>query len=44
MVHKKIRGSIRSRETMQWMGNLFTCVTTWKAINKDYLAEIVKRV
>ena len=44
MVHRKIRGSIRSRETMQWMGNLFTCVTTWKAMNKDYLAEIVKRV
>ena len=44
VVHRKIRGSIRSRETMQWMGNLFTCVTTWKAMNKDYLAEIVKRV
>ena len=41
VVHRKIRGSIRSRETMQWMGNLFTCVTTWKAMNTDCLAEIV---
>ena len=44
VVHRKIRGSIRSRETMQWMGNLFTCVTAWKAMNRDYLAEIVKRM
>ena len=44
VVHRKIRGSIRSRETMQWMGNLFTCVTTWKAMNTDCLAEIVKRM
>ena len=44
VVHRKIRGSIRSLETMQWLGNLFTCVTTWKAMKKDYLVEIAKHV
>ena len=30
VVHRKIRGAIRSEDTMTWLGNLFTCMTTWE--------------
>ena len=44
VVHRKIRGAIRAAETMEWMGYLFTCVTTWEAQGKDYREELVKYV
>ena len=44
VVHRKIRGAIRAVETMEWMGNLFTCVMTWKSQGKDYREELVKYV
>ena len=44
VVRRRIRGSTGSRETMRWMGGLFTCATAWKAMNGDRLAEILKRV
>ena len=44
VVHRKIRGAIRAAETMEWMGYLFTCVTTWEAQGKDYRKELVKYV
>ena len=28
VVHRKVHGSIRSEETMKWLGNLFTCAMT----------------
>ena len=43
VVHRKIRGSIRSDETMKWLANLFTCVLTWK--NHDIrLSKVVQYV
>ena len=44
VVHRKIRGAIRAVETMEWMGYLFTCVTTWKSQGKDHLEELAKYV
>ena len=29
IVHRKIRGCIRSKDTFVWLANLFTCITTW---------------
>ena len=42
VVHRKIRGYIRSEETMEWLGALFTCVSTWKCQNLDYVKELAK--
>ena len=42
IVHRKIRGGIRAKETMTWMANFFSCVMTWKNKKLDYLAEIAK--
>ncbi len=41
VVHRKIRGCIRSNKTMEWLGNLFSCVTTWKNRNLDRMAELM---
>ena len=30
VVQRKIRGCIRAESSMEWMGNLFTCMMTWK--------------
>ena len=42
VVHRKIRGGIRTKETMTWLANFFSCVMTWKNNKLDYLAEIAK--
>ena len=42
VMHRKIRGGIRAKETMTWMANFFSCVMTWKNKKLDYLAEIAK--
>ncbi len=42
VVHRKMRGGIRAEGTMEWMGNLFTCVSTWKNRGLDYLQEIAR--
>ena len=44
VVHRKVRGSIRSEETMKWWGNLFTCIMTWRARNVDIHEELAKYV
>ena len=44
VVHRKVRGGIRAKETMTWMANLFSCVMTWKNTERDYLAEMAKYV
>ena len=44
VVHRKVRGGIRSEDTMAWMGNLFPCVPTWKNRGRDYLREIARYV
>ncbi len=41
VVHRKIRGCIRSNKTMEWLGNLFSCVTTWKNRHLDRMAELM---
>ena len=40
VIHRKIRGSIRSEDTMEWLGYLFTCITTWKMRGLDPLKEM----
>ena len=42
VVHRKIRGCIRSEKTMEWLGALFTCVSTWKCQGLDYVKELAK--
>ena len=42
VVHRKIRGGIRAKETMTWLANFFSCVMTWKIKKLDYLDEIAK--
>ena len=42
VVHHKIRGCIRSEKTMEWLGALFTCVSTWKCQGLDYVKELAK--
>ncbi len=42
VVHRKIRGAIRAAETMERMGCLFTCVTTWEAQGKGCREELAK--
>ena len=44
VVHRKVRGSIRSEETMKWWGNLFTCIMTWRARNVNIHEELAKYV
>ena len=44
VVHRKVRGSIRSEETMKWWGNLFTCSMTWRARNVDIYEELARYV
>ena len=40
IVHRKIRGSIRSEDAMEWLGYLFTCITTWKMHGLDPLKKM----
>ena len=44
VVHRKIRGCIRSVHTMQWMGYLFTCIATWKNQGLDYKQQLQKYI
>ena len=44
VVHRKIRGSIRSEDTMEWLGYLFTCVATWKMHGLDPIKEIASYI
>ena len=42
VVHRKVRGSARAENTMTWLGNLFSCISTWRAKKLDVSAELVK--
>ncbi len=42
VVHRKIRGGIRSEKSMETLGNLFSCVMTWRNAGLNYLEEMVK--
>lgn len=42
VVHRKIRGTLRSEGSMEVMGNIFTCAATWKNRGLDYIAEMQK--
>ena len=42
VVHRKIRDTIKSRNTPNIMGNIFTCIMTWKVQGLDHLAEMAK--
>ena len=44
VVHRKIRGAIRSAASMKWWGNLFTCVMTWRMRKMDVYEELAKCV
>lgn len=44
VVHRKVRGSIRAEDTMTWMGNLFTCISTWTQKKMDILEEMAKYI
>ena len=43
-VLRKIRGAIRSAASMEWWGNLFTCVMTWRMRKMDVYEELAKCV
>ena len=40
----KMRDSIRSVKTMNWLANLYTCVTTWKVRGIDYAAQMERYI
>ena len=42
VIHRKIRGQMKSDDTPTVMGNIFTCFTTWKNRGLDHLAEMAK--
>ena len=42
IVHRKIRGQMKSDDTPAVMGSIFTCFTTWKNRGLDHLAEMAK--
>ena len=44
VVHRKVRGSIRAETTMTWMGNLFSCISTWMQRKMDISSELVKYI
>ena len=44
VVHRKIRGAIRSEDTMTWLGNLFTCMTTWEQRGLNHSAMVAAYV
>lgn len=44
VIHRKIRGCIRSVQTRLRMGYLFTCVATWKNQGPDYKQELEKYI
>ncbi len=44
VVHRKIRGGIRSAKTILWMGYLFTCITTWKNQGLDCRKQLLQYV
>ena len=44
VIHRKIRGGIRSEDTMKWMGNLFTCTATWRQQGLDVMANVARYV
>lgn len=42
VIHRKIRGTPRSEESMENFGNIFTRIATWKNRGLDYLAEMAR--
>ena len=42
VMHRKICGGLKSENTPNIMGNIFTCFMTWKAQGINPLAEMVK--
>ena len=42
VVHRKIRGGIRAKETMTWLANFFSCIMAWKNKGLDHITEIAK--
>ena len=38
------RGGIRSEDTIRWLGNLFTCITTWHQQEMDAMANVARYV
>ena len=44
VVHRKVRGSIRSGKTTDRLANLCTRVATWKARGIDYAAQVARCV
>ena len=44
VIQRKIRGGIRSEKTMEWLGYLFTCITTWKMQGLDRREQLLQHV
>ena len=42
VIHRKIRGTLRSEAGMENIGNILTCAATWKNAGLDYVAEMQK--
>ena len=42
VVYRKIRGGLKSENTPNIMGNIFTCFMTWKVQGINHLAEMAK--
>ena len=44
VVHRKIRGYIKSKAATLWMGYLFSCVATWKNQGLDFKQQMIKYI
>lgn len=44
VVHRKVRGALRAEETLTWLGNLFSCIFTWRERKMDVQEELAKYV
>ena len=40
VIHRKIRGQLKSKNTTETLGNIFSCFTTWKNQGINHLAEM----
>lgn len=44
VVHRKVRGYIKSEKSMVWIGYLFSCAATWKNQGLDFREQILQYV
>ena len=44
VIQRTIRGCLRSKKSMKWLGAMLTCITTWKNLGINYAVQAAKCV